>query len=87
MDTQLYMIPYPLQFFAFKSSSLGVPRNNGKYALDDMDNQNTYTLSIDQLKPSPEVNQTSIWNRFNIPLHIAEFHVVLMSDLNAYNFG
>ena len=86
MDTQLYMIPYPLQFFAFKSSSLGVPSgNNRKHSMDDI--ENTPTLSIDQLKPSPEVDQTLVWNRFNIPLHIAELHVVLMSDLNAYNFS
>lgn len=87
MDNQLYMIPYPLQFFAFKSSTLGIPPNNGQYTSDDMDNVNISTLSIDQLKPSPEVNQTILWNRFNIPLHIAELHVVLMSDFNQYNFN
>lgn len=87
MDNQIYLIPYSLQFFAFKSSSLISLSNTGTHELHDLQKIDLTTLSIDTLKKSPEVNQTLIWNRFNIPLHIAELNVVLMSDLNEYNFN
>jgi hypothetical protein len=86
MDNQLYMIPYSLQFFAFKSSSLGLLPNNGIYNEHDLQNKDISSVYIDQLKPFPELNQTLLWNRFNIPLKITELNVVLMSDLNQYNF-
>lgn len=88
MDDEMYLIPYPLQFFAFKSSSLGVlPNNNGIYSIHDLREKDISTVTIDQLKPFPELNQTLIWNRFNIPLKVSELHAIRFGRLNQYNFS
>lgn len=86
MDNQIYFIPYALQFFAFKSASMGLPTNSGHLKLTELHNlPSLHNLSILDTQSSPERNQTIIWNRFNLPLKISELHVVLINDLESYN--
>jgi hypothetical protein len=91
MDDQLYIIPYPLQYFAFKSSSVGIediPETQRKYQYEDLNNvRSLHDMTINQMVDSPERNQTILWNMFNIPLKISEFYVVSFKNLADYNLA
>ena len=93
MDDQLYMIPYPLQFFAFKASSVGIklpetPANKKKFQYKDLKNvRSLHDMTIHQMVDSPEKNQTILWNMFNIPITITELYVVSFKSLASYNLA
>ncbi len=88
MDDQLYMIPYPMQFFAFKSSSVSITETPETTNYPDLNNiRSLHDMNITKMMDSPEKNQTLLWNMFNIPLKITEFYVVSSKDLSSYNIA
>nr|QOI90518.1 hypothetical protein HWQ62_00383 [Pyramimonas orientalis virus] len=92
LDDQLYMIPYPLQYYAFTSSKMGIPEHPkpNKAILDDLryvSQQSLDKINIHKISDTPEKNQTIIWNRFNIPYKITEFYVVSVNNMAMYNLA
>jgi hypothetical protein len=87
-DDQLYMIPYPLQYFAFSKSTLEIETNHqtNVHKTDELSKLHSlYEASIHNIIDCPEKTQTLLWKRFNIPIKIAEFYVVVAKDFGKYN--
>jgi hypothetical protein len=88
MDDQLFMIPYPLQFFAFK---IGSPEKQQELTQKYSNLQNIegslYDMSIHKMEDSSEKQQTMLWKRFNIQIKITEFYVVSIDKIPLFNFA
>jgi hypothetical protein len=90
MDDQMFMIPYPLQVFAFKSMSVGIPESSKEIThkhTNLKDVASLHEMNIHQMIDSPEKRQTLIWNRFNIQIKVTEFYVVSIHKITSYSFA
>ena len=81
-DNQFYIIPYTLQYFAFKPTFHKIKKIEIPY----VSNYSIIRLSEKMNNEFvPEKTQTQLWNVYNLPIQINEFNVVSIHHLFMYN--
>lgn len=83
-DNQFFMIPYTLQYYAFKTDPLEIDYDL-KLPIDQNPDVRRVLNIVNTATNIPEKTQTILWKSQNIPIKISEFNIVSIHNLFMFN--